>query len=346
MVHHCPPAVRRLLKQQGLSDEEIEARLQPGEYEFNFGKHRGDTIEQVWRKDPSYISNFIVMRHLDGDSDLSLDRPDLMDALRDISDEILDRNPVLRATLEHTSYMAERPSIFDHEVVTDRGTLIVNERSRVHNFWEATDRRPIALSHQNAPEASLTDLEHLSSATNAAPVFALRTGTVISVDQQYDASGKKLPSKVSILPSGWPIGLDKQHMIDLELDNVSSERGKLKELVYRTVLIGRAFDTHAGKRSWVIESDLWENPELVAAYKGCCFIAIGMVKEVKEREAVMHVTRDFSKLVASLKSKIRILLGEGIVEQPEVGAGYEFKGFLEQGSENVDFRAEVCKKLP
>jgi hypothetical protein len=34
------------------------------------------------------------------------------------------------------------------------------------------------------------------------------------------------------------------------------------------------------------------------------------------------------------------------VEQPEVGAGYEFKGFLEQGSENVDFRAEVCKKLP
>jgi hypothetical protein len=71
-----------------------------------------------------------------------------------------------------------------------------------------------------------------------------------------------------------------------------------------------------------------------------------MVKEVREREAVVHVTRDFSKLVASLKSKIRILLGEGIVEQPEVGAGYEFKGFVEQGSENVDFRAEMCKKLP
>jgi hypothetical protein len=213
MVHHCPPAVRRMMKQQGLSDEEIEARLQPGEYEFNFGKHLGDTIEQVWCKDPSYISNFIVMRHLDGDSDLLLDRPDLMDALRNISDEILDRNPVLRETLKLTPYMAERPPIFDHEVVTDRGALVVNERSRVHNFWDATDRRSIALSHRNAPEASLTDLEHLSSATNAAPGFALRTGTVISVDQQYDASGKKLPSNVSILPCGWPIGLDEQHII-------------------------------------------------------------------------------------------------------------------------------------
>lgn len=39
-------------------------------YRFNFGQYKGRTIEDVWRENESYISNFIIDKHMFGESDL------------------------------------------------------------------------------------------------------------------------------------------------------------------------------------------------------------------------------------------------------------------------------------
>lgn len=170
--------VVRVLRKRGKTEEEIDAILQPNQYHFNFGKYYGDTIEEVWRQAPSYISNFIIRGHLDGDSDLLLDRPELMDALKSLSDDILDRCFGPRQELEQTHPFDEREPIRRPEIMTDRGPLFVNSQYLDNRYWEAKDVNSILQPHQNAADANYAEFAAMPSYP---PVYVSYTATVLPV---------------------------------------------------------------------------------------------------------------------------------------------------------------------
>jgi hypothetical protein len=162
-------------------------RKKIGPYHFNFGKHRGKTIEEVWDSyDSSYIDEFLIEKYLTGQSDLLVKKPEILVALRNIPEAFLDKHPRLREALdrEPVSLGGERiPPIFEHEAMTERGMMRMNERSEGLKFWEATDRSAVLSLHQNAPTARLADFgETIRSSpfgSGASPIHIYFTATVV-----------------------------------------------------------------------------------------------------------------------------------------------------------------------
>ena len=90
-----------------------------------------------------------------GRSDLLIKNSRLRNGLLNVLEEFLDRNDTLRNAID-------RAGIFEHEAMTEKGPMKMNERSHEGRFWEATDRKAILASHQNMPESKVADFNRTS----------------------------------------------------------------------------------------------------------------------------------------------------------------------------------------
>ena len=235
-------------------------------------KHKGKTIQEVYKTDASYIEDYIIEKSEYKGNER------LIAGLYDIPAHVFARYPFLEPVLEREADMGGF-SFLEKEILTAKGTTKMNEKSSGFRFWEAMDGTRVTAKHQAAPPATLSNFAHLLHEDRFvdmdSPMHIAFTAAVVCTDPLFVGVGESDGGdSMQILPCGWAGGDVISR--DLYGGNRSLETSQLKEMVYKTYVFSGTFGAEAlGKEEWKGSLDQVVDPVPVEPRRGVVSVLWG-----------------------------------------------------------------------